>query len=66
MRSVSALPRALGFGISRPEHVEALAGHCEAVVVGSALLDAIAKGGDGPGAIAARFIGGLRGVGVVG
>ena len=66
VRSVTALPRALGFGISRPEHVEALTGRCEAVVVGSALLDAIARGGDDPGAIAERFIRGLRGVGVVG
>ncbi len=47
VRSVSPLPRALGFGISRPEHVAALAGHCEAVVVGSALLDALARGGEG-------------------
>jgi tryptophan synthase alpha chain len=66
VRSVTALPRALGFGISRPEHVEGLAGHCEAVVVGSALLDAIASGGDDPGATAERFIRGLRGVGAVG
>ena len=62
MRSVTALPRALGFGISRPEHVEALTGHCEAVVVGSALLDAIGKGGDDPGATAERFVRGIRGL----
>jgi len=66
VRSVTALPRALGFGISRPEHVEALAGHCEAVVVASALLDAIGRGGGDPGATAERFIRGLRGVGAVG
>jgi tryptophan synthase alpha chain len=61
VRSVSDLPRALGFGISRPEHVAALAGHCEAVVVGSALLDSIAGGGDDPGATAERFVRELRG-----
>jgi tryptophan synthase alpha chain len=66
VRSVTGLPRALGFGISRPEHVEALAGHCEAVVVGSALLDAIGRGGDDPGATAERFIRELRGVGAAG
>jgi tryptophan synthase alpha chain len=66
VRSVTALPRALGFGISRPEHVEALAGHCEAVVVGSALLDAIGNAGDDPGATAERFVRWLRGVGGVG
>jgi tryptophan synthase alpha chain len=63
VRSVSALPRALGFGISRPEHVAALAGHCEAVVVGSALLDAIGGGGEDPEATAERFVRGLRGAG---
>jgi tryptophan synthase alpha chain len=66
VRSVTDLPRALGFGISRPEHVEALTGHCEAVVVASALLDAIGTGGDDPGATAERFIRGLRGVGAAG
>ena len=57
---MSDLPRALGFGISRPEHVAALAGHCEAVVVGSALLDAISAVGD-PLAAAESFVAGLRG-----
>ena len=61
VRSVSALPRALGFGISRPEHVAALAGHCEAVVVGSALLDAISASADDPAATAEAFVGELRG-----
>jgi tryptophan synthase alpha chain len=61
VRSVTGLPRALGFGISRPEHVASLAGHCEAVVVGSALLDAISTGGDDPAATAERFVRGLGG-----
>jgi tryptophan synthase alpha chain len=63
VRTVSALPRALGFGISRPDHVAALAGHCEAVVVGSALLDAIDRGGGDPGTTAESFVRGLRGAG---
>lgn len=46
VRSVSPLPRALGFGISRPEHVSALAGRCEAVAVGSALLEALGRGAE--------------------
>jgi tryptophan synthase alpha chain len=62
VRSVSGLPRALGFGISRPEHVAALTGHCEAVVVGSALLDAIG-GADDPAATAEAFVRALRGAG---
>jgi tryptophan synthase alpha chain len=39
---VTALPRALGFGLSRPEHLKQLRGRCEAAVVGAALIDAIA------------------------
>lgn len=37
-------PLAVGFGISRPEHYEALRDHCDAVVVGSAIVRAIADG----------------------
>jgi tryptophan synthase alpha chain len=36
-------PLAVGFGISSPEHVRALAPHCDAVVVGSALVKIIEK-----------------------
>ncbi len=41
VRRCSDLPLAVGFGISRREHVEALQGQAEAVVVGSALLETI-------------------------
>lgn len=37
-------PLAVGFGISRREHYEALRDHCAAVVVGSAIVRAIAAG----------------------
>lgn len=37
-------PIAVGFGISQPEHYEALREHCDAVVVGSAIVRAIAEG----------------------
>ena len=43
---VTRLPRALGFGLSRREHVLALRGHAEAAVVASALLDQMAGAGD--------------------
>lgn len=38
MRKHTNLPLAVGFGISKPEHVAALKPHCDAVVVGSALV----------------------------
>jgi tryptophan synthase alpha chain len=38
MRAFTKLPLAMGFGISRPDHVAALAGVVEAVVVGSAIV----------------------------
>jgi len=43
MRALTTLPLALGFGIATPEHVTALAGHVEAVVVGSAIVRQIER-----------------------
>ena len=43
MRAHTALPLAMGFGISQPEHVAALAGKVEAVVVGSAIVRQIER-----------------------
>ncbi len=44
VRKVSALPLAVGFGISRPEHVLELGGVAEAAVIGSALVERIESG----------------------
>jgi tryptophan synthase alpha chain len=41
VRRHSSLPIAVGFGISAPEHVASLRGVADAVVVGSAALDAV-------------------------
>jgi tryptophan synthase alpha subunit len=41
VRSLTSVPRALGFGLSSHAHLAALQGHAEAGVVGSALIDSI-------------------------
>jgi len=48
VRAASPLPLAVGFGLSRPEHVRALAGIADAAVVGSALVSVIAEAGAAP------------------
>jgi tryptophan synthase alpha subunit len=45
IRAVSDLPVALGFGISKPEHVRAVGTWADAAVVGSALVNVIADAG---------------------
>jgi tryptophan synthase alpha chain len=42
VRANTSLPIAVGFGISRPEHVAAACRHADAAVVGSALVQEIA------------------------
>ena len=43
IRQASALPVALGFGISRPEHVASVSACADAAVVGSAIVQVIAE-----------------------
>lgn len=45
IRAVSSLPVALGFGISKPEHVREIGQWADAAVVGSALVNVIAEAG---------------------
>lgn len=49
IRAASALPVAVGFGISRPEHVREVGQWADAAVVGSALVNVIAETGAAPG-----------------
>ena len=49
IRAVSDMPVALGFGISRPEHVREVGRWADAAVVGSALVNVIAEHGQKPG-----------------
>jgi tryptophan synthase alpha chain len=52
VRAASSLPIAVGFGISRPEHVAEACRAADAAVVGSALVDTIARNGHGQDACA--------------
>lgn len=59
IRAFTSLPIALGFGLSRPEHIREVATFADAAVVGSALVqvigDAAASGSD-PAAAAGEFV----------
>jgi tryptophan synthase alpha chain len=48
IRAVTDLPIALGFGISRPEHVAEVGAYADAAVVGSALVSLIAEQASSP------------------
>jgi tryptophan synthase alpha chain len=48
----TALPVAVGFGISNPEQARLVAEHAEAVVVGSAIVNQIAQFGQSPDVVA--------------
>ena len=51
IRTHTSLPIALGFGISRPEHVAEVGSYADAAVVGSALVSLIAEHGSSPGLV---------------
>lgn len=48
IRAHTSMPIALGFGISRPEHVAEVGGYADAAVVGSALVSLIAQESGSP------------------
>ncbi|HOV79920.1 MAG TPA: tryptophan synthase subunit alpha [Bacillota bacterium] len=58
----TALPLALGFGIAGPEQAVRVSAHCDAVVVGSAIVSIIAEYGKDPsaGREAAALVGRIR------
>jgi tryptophan synthase alpha chain len=64
LRSLTRLPIALGFGISRPEHVREVCAYSDAAVVGSAIVEVIAAAaaaGRAPAADVERFVRWLKG-----
>jgi len=60
VRRHTSLPVVVGFGISKPEHLAALEGKADGVIVASALLDAIGKAPDDPVTQVRRFLRELR------
>jgi tryptophan synthase alpha chain len=48
LRAVSPVPVYVGFGISKPEHVRAIADLCDGVIVGSAVVQAVLDRPDRP------------------
>jgi tryptophan synthase alpha chain len=63
VRSVKAetsLPVVVGFGLSRPEHLQALRGVADGAIVASALLDAIRQEPQDAVGAASRFVRGLE------
>lgn len=48
VKGVTQMPLALGFGLSKPEHIKAIGHYAEAAVVGSALVKVIAEYGQSP------------------
>ena len=62
VKSETRLPLALGFGISRPEHVRSIGQWADAAVVGSALVKVIAEHGQSAGLLAEveRYVRWLR------
>jgi tryptophan synthase alpha chain len=48
IRAHTSLPVALGFGISRPEHVAEIGSYADAAVVGSSLVSVVAEYGQSP------------------
>jgi tryptophan synthase alpha chain len=60
VRRHTTLPVVVGFGISKPEHLAALDGKADGVIVASALLDAIGRAPDDPATQVSRFLRELR------
>ena len=65
IRAVTELPVAIGFGLSRPEHFREVGEYADAGVVGSALVDTIAREAGSAGLVKAveRYVAWLKGDG---
>jgi tryptophan synthase alpha chain len=64
IRAATGLPVALGFGVSRPDHVRQVTAFADAAVVGSAIVQVIAgaiAAEDNVGSKVERFVSWLKG-----
>jgi len=64
IRAATSLPVALGFGISRPEHVREVTAFADAAVVGSAIVQVVAESASSGAAVGPRveaFVNWLKG-----
>jgi tryptophan synthase alpha chain len=61
LKRSTSLPIAVGFGIRDPESAAAVARHADASVVGSAIVDRIARGLDANGKAGAALVGDVLG-----
>ena len=66
IRAFTSMPIALGFGISRPEHVAQVGAYADAAVVGSALVSLIASESESPSLLARveEYVRSLKGCGL--
>jgi tryptophan synthase alpha chain len=66
IRAQTDLPIALGFGISRPDHVAEVGAYADAAVVGSALVSLIAEAGASPRLVeqVETYVGSLKAAGL--
>jgi tryptophan synthase alpha chain len=60
LRAHTGLPVCVGFGVSTPEHARQIASVADGVIVGSAIVSIIERGGAGAGASLREFVGALR------
>jgi len=61
IRARTEQPIAVGFGVSRPEHVRQIGEWCDAAVVGSAVVNLIARGGTASVNAVGQFVRELKG-----
>jgi tryptophan synthase alpha chain len=62
INKVTSVPKALGFGISTPEHIKMLKGYCDGLIIGSAIVKLIGESDNGEEAVikVGKYIESLR------